>query len=271
MTPMKWQLLHKACWAGDAKEVARLLDMGADPNQVAPTNWRQTPLGRTLEFRITSPKHAGHVETVRILLQRGADATVRSTYLDLTPYELSQFCGLAPAADLLCDFRPATPHPTGMTSLWLASASRLGESTKLDEVRQLARGQDLQASWRRATPLMMAVGHAAHFRVADELLQAGADPNAGHSLLHASCEWHFQHLVGALRYLAQMGWNVNSSDAAGRTALHQAAFLGYVAAVRVLLENGADPGIRDAKGLTALDVARQWSKVRVSQLLLRAA
>ena len=266
---MKWQLLHKACWAGDAAEVARLLDAGADPNRVAPTNWRQTPLGRTLEFRITSPRHAGHVETVRILLQRGADPTVRSTYLDMTPYELAEFCGLGEAADLLREFRPATSNPTGMTGLWLASASRLPETTKLERVRWLREEQDVNSSWRQATPLMMAVGHAAHFRVADELLKAGADPNAGTSILHASCEWHFEYLVPALGYLAQVGWNVNACDTAGQTALHKAAFLGYSAAVRVLLENGAYPGARDDAGLTALDLAHQWNKVPVLKVLAR--
>jgi ankyrin repeat protein len=268
---MKWQLLHKACWTGDAIEVARLLDAGADPNQVAPTNWRQTPLGRTLEFRITSPRHAGHVETVHVLLQRGADPTVRSTYLDMTPYELAAFCGLEPAAELLREFRPATPHPTGMTGLWLASASRLPEPTKLEGVRRLAGEQYVNSSWRQATPLMMAVGHAAHFRIADELLKAGADPNAGNSILHASCEWHFEHLIPALRYLAQVGWDVNSCDSTGQTALHKAAFLGYAAAVRVLLDKEADPGARDSSGLTALDVAHQWNKVAVIKALDRAA
>jgi hypothetical protein len=267
---MKWQLLHKACWAGDAAEVARLLDAGADPNRVAPTNWRQTPLGRTLEFRITSPRHSGHVETVRILLQRGADPTVRSTYLDMTPYELAEFCGLAEAADLLRDFRPATPHPTGMTGLWLASASRLPEVNNVERVRWLAEDQDVNLSWRQATPLMMAVGHAAHFRVADELLKAGANPNAGTSILHASCEWHFEYLVPALRYLAQIGWNVNARDAIGQTALHKAAFLGYAAAVRVLLERGADPGARDGAGLTAIDLAHRWNKSAAIKVLARA-
>lgn len=268
---MKWQLLHKACWAGDAVEVAGLLDAGADPNQVAPTNWRQTPLGRTLEFRITSPRHRGHVETVRVLLKRGADPTVRSTYLDMTPYELAAFCGLEPAAVLLREFRAVTPHPTGMTSGWLAAASRLPERTKLKDVRRLVNEQDVNFSWRGATPLMMAVGHAAHYRIADELLRAGADPNAAHSILHASCEWHFEHLVPALRYLAQVGWNVNSCDATGQTALHKAAYLGYAAAVRVLLDNAADPGARDSTGLTPLDVARQWNKVAVIKALARAA
>jgi ankyrin repeat protein len=264
---MKWQLLHKACWAGDPIEVARLLKGGADPNQIAPTYWRQTPLARTLEFRITSPRHAGHVETVRILLQRGADPTVRSTYLDMTPYELASFCGLEPAAELLREFRPATPHPTGMTSLWLASASRLPEAAKLDGVRRLATEQDVNASWRHATPLMMTAGHAGHFRVADALLQAGADPNAGISILHAACDWHFAHLVPALRYLAQVGWDVNLRDSTGQTPLHKAAFLGYAAAARVLFDNHADPGIKDLSGLTPLDVARQWNKVAAIKAL----
>jgi hypothetical protein len=56
---------------------------------------------------------------------------------------------------------------------------------------------------------MMAVGHAAHFQVADQLLKAGADPNTGFSILHASCDWHFEYVVPALRYLARIGWDVN--------------------------------------------------------------
>ena len=268
---MKWQLLHEACWAGDAIEVARLLEAGADPNQVAPTNWRQTPLGRTLEFRIRYPKHVGHVETVRILLQRGADPTIRSTYLDLTPYELAAFCGLEPAAELLREFRPVTPHPMAMPSLWLASASRLPELAKVEGVRRLSNEQHVSSSWRQATPLMMAVGHAGHFCIADELLKAGADPNAGNSILHASCEWHFEYLIPALRFLPQVGWDVNSRDSTGQTALHKAAFLGYAAAVRVLLDNNADPGVMDSSGITPLDMARRWNKVAVIKALVRAA
>ena len=267
---MKWQLLHKACWEGDAREALRLLDGGADPNQVAPTAWRQTPLGRTLEFRVTAPRHSGHVETVRVLLQRGANPAVRSTYLDMTPCELAAFCGLEPAAKLLGTFRPASPHPTGMTDLWLASASRLPEPAQLEAVRRLADGRNVDSVWRKATPLMMAVGHAAHFQVADQLLKAGANPDAGSSILHASCDWHFEHLVSALRYLARIGWNVNSRDSTGQTALHKAAFLGYVAAVRVLLDLGADPGVGDFSGLKPIDLAHQRNKPVAAKVLARA-
>lgn len=135
---MKWQLLHHACWNGDAEEVRRLLDAGANPNQVAPTNWRQTPLGEI---------------------------------------------------------------------------------------------------WRGATPLMMATGHAGHFEVADALVAAGADVNRGLSILHA--DWHWQHLLPALRYLHGKGWDVSAADAKGQTALHQAAFCGYARVVRALLALGA--------------------------------
>ena len=117
LTLMKWQLLHKACWLGDSEEVERLLKAGADPNQIAPTDWRQSPLGRTLEFRITSPRHAGRVETVRILLQYGADPTPRSTCLDMAPLQIATFCGLEPAVRLLRDCAATTAHPSGMTSV----------------------------------------------------------------------------------------------------------------------------------------------------------
>ena len=268
---MKWQLLHNACFAGNAPEVDRLLTAGADPNQIAPTTWRQTPLGRTLEFRVTAPKHAGHVETVRALLRHGADPRLRSTSLDLTPYELAAFCGLQPAADLLREFQPATPHPTGMTDLWFASASRLSEPDLLTALRDLANPHTVNSIWRHATPLMMAVGHAAHFQVADQFLKAGADPNLGTSILHASCDWHFEHLIPALRYLAASGWNVNSRDPAGQTALHKAAFLGYANAVRTLVELGADPDATDSAGLTPLDTARKWNKPAAIKALSRAA
>lgn len=221
---MKWPALHKACWAGKFQEVERLLDAGANPNQVPPAEWRLTPLGRTLEFRISFPKNQGHFETVRMLLRNGADPAVRSTSLDMTPFELAAFFGLEPAAKLLRKFAPATPHPTAMNDLWLAAASPLPEPALLETVGVLADSQDVNAIWRQA-PLLTAAGHAPHFQVADRLLKAGANPNEVTSLLHV--HFHFEHLIPGLRYLARVGWNVNAKDAHGQTALHKAAFAGY--------------------------------------------
>ena len=108
----------------------------------------------------------------------------------------------------------------------------------------------LNSTWRNATPLMMAAGHAAHLAVCERLLSAGADPNEGTSILHAACDWHFEHLIPALQYLSRAGWDANSQDSAAQTALHKAAFLGYSTAVKTLLKIGAirlrwtRPGVR---------------------------
>jgi ankyrin repeat protein len=259
---MDWRPLHHACWAGDVDEVTRLIAAGADPNRDAPTNWRQRPLHRTLEFRRTEPKHDGHTRVVDLLLEAGADASVRATSLDLTPWELACFSGMEIAAKRLRKYqRKAEPHPEGMTGLWMAAASRLPEPAALRNLRRaMEDGADVNCIWRTATPLMMAVAHANHRKVANALIRAGADPNAGVSLLHASCDWHLEHLVSGLEYMHKHGWQVNNADASGQTALHKAAFLGYVKAIRVLVEMDADARLKDRSGLTALDKALAWRK-----------
>lgn len=158
-----------------------------------------------------------------------------------------------------------------MTSLWLACASRLPQSTALESVNdELVNTPNVNSVWRKATPLMMAAGHAAHFAVCDRLLNAGADPNAGTSILHGACDWHFEHLAPALQYLSRVGWNVNSRDSVGQTALHKAAFLGYSTAVTDLLKIGADPNAMDGSGQTALDLARRWNKPGAVKVLAHA-
>jgi len=57
-------------------------------------------------------------------------------------------------------------------------------------------------------------------------------------------------MIPALEYLARNGWDVDSRDAAGQTALHKAAFLGYTVAIRTLLAFRADPSVRDSDGFT---------------------
>jgi ankyrin repeat protein len=51
------------------------------------------------------------------------------------------------------------------------------------------------------------------------------------------------------------------------TALHAAAFHGYLDVVRVLLEAGTDPDIRDGDGATALDLATRLKHVETAVAL----
>ena len=75
-----WQVLMNACYGGHDEVVAFLIDQGADVNVLAPTAHRYRPLHRTVEFKKTAPKTAGHAETVRLLLAHGADPMLRGSY-----------------------------------------------------------------------------------------------------------------------------------------------------------------------------------------------
>jgi ankyrin repeat protein len=249
------------------RAVRRLLAAGADPDALAPTVWRQRPLHRTLEFSVAEPRDERHAEIVGLLLDAGANPRLRATARDLTPWELATICGCAGAERRLRPFRVA-PDPSAPSALWLASASRVAEARPRNLSKLLEPGS-LDQAWRTITPLMMATGHAAKPELAERLLAAGADPSAGVSLLHASCQWHFQHLLPALDWLASHGWEVDGRDEHGQTALHKAAFLGYATAATKLLQLGADPRAVDAEGRTALDVARASRKAAVERGLLK--
>ncbi|MCC6537003.1 MAG: ankyrin repeat domain-containing protein [Bryobacterales bacterium] len=93
-----WRPLFDACFAGDHTTLAAFLAAGADPNQVARSVWKQRPLHRVCEFRITHPKHAGHDKCIELLLGAGADLTLRANSTDMRPVELAALAGMEYAA-----------------------------------------------------------------------------------------------------------------------------------------------------------------------------
>eukprot|EP00900_Chrysochromulina_parva_P014571 jgi/Chrpa1/23114/Chrysochromulina_OHIO_Genome00024486-RA len=72
---------------------------------------------------------------------------------------------------------------------------------------------------------------------------------------------------GCVRLLLQSGATINVTTTYGWSALHGAAYEGYLAIAKRLLEGGADVTLRDKWGDTALDDARKKGKSEVVALL----
>lgn len=95
---------------------------------------------------------------------------------------------------------------------------------------------------------------------------AAAEPDASRRLIAAAARGD----AAGVRALLRQGADPDRGDAAGWTALHQAAEGGDAAIVRVLLESGASPDLRARVRGTALDVAESTGRLEIARAL-RAA
>jgi hypothetical protein len=102
-----------------------------------------------------------------------------------------------------------------------------------------------------------AVGDAAAVReqLALDRAVASAPNGMGHTPLLVAARSNFTAVLIAL--IEDGAAAVDDTDARGRTALHEAASLGHVAAVEVLLAHGADAAVVSCCRRTAMDVATE--------------
>ncbi len=80
-----WKPLCDAAFHGNVASIDLLLDAGADPNQIAGTASRHTPLTRVAQYHKTIPRHERHVEAMKLLLDRGAHPSVPAGPLNVSP------------------------------------------------------------------------------------------------------------------------------------------------------------------------------------------
>ena len=216
--------LHDACKVGDLDAVTRLLNEGADFNEV--NSLRHTPLSLACRY--------GHLKIVNTLLDRGASIVSSGSY-----FSLLQHAGMGQHADVAMELiRRGVDLEEGLhycRSNTLVDVSkelvRRGvDLYKVDDeddsalsiffrsgsaevaLEMLNRGIDVnQGDERGRLPLILAA-KSKNASLVDELLRRGADVNiaykSGHSALHAACT---EGTLEVVKILLKAGANLNSS------------------------------------------------------------
>jgi ankyrin repeat protein len=281
-TPSTSELLL-AVTKGDAAEIARLVDAGADPNardeEGNPalllgvdrgTDVVRALLSRGAEVDATNDDGEtpliraaqGNVEIVRLLLDAGADVSHRDA-LGLSALTVAKEAGADVVVGLLRD-RGAKESLEDQ----LDAAVRADDRDAVD--RLIAAGVDVDAldTSSYQTPLMTAVA-LGRLEILTKLLDAGADPGVEGTGIETTGE-------NAVRMAARMGspWALRQllSARPQRGLAEDALLLGCAneSVVRVALEQGARPDAKDSRGQSALACAAAAGAAGAVSILLEA-
>src|SRR6266513_787656 len=241
----------------------------------------------------------GHLDTVRALLEQGADVDAKDkkgdTALRLAEkYKYSSIVALlrrappmppktgiknrtasvpttSPAATgppAASDLQPASPASASSQDLnkKLLDAAEAGDTA---EVRSLLReGANPNAKGGYGSTALMGAAVRGHTETVRALLEKGAEVNAkGNTGRTALMEAALEGYTETVRTLLEKGAEVNAKDNAGWTPLFWAAFSRRTDTVRALLQTGADITVRDRDGETALSGAEKHNYSDVIALL----
>jgi ankyrin repeat protein len=287
---------------GDVKEVARLLDSGADINV-------KTKSGRTTLMEAVD---RGNLDLVKLCLDRGADVNVKDESGETA---LKRAYRNAAIAELLlnkgadvnsADKRGVTALMTAAESGYLKTAQLLlARGAQLDvrdekgrtalehagnhrpvvellsgakrgnlavaammgdtaEVQRfLKKGADVNAKDRHGQTALISAVELSRLEVVKLLLDEGADVNLGKPLMYAADRGD----VGIARLLLDRGADVNPKSPFG-TALTKACEKDHLATASLLLDRGAEANAKDQNGETPLMKACARGYMETAGLLL---
>ena len=233
--------LHVACLKGHAPLVRSLLDLGADPNQ--PDGGKDRGLSEAEDFRnmrtnsrYWTPLHyaAGNPESVDILLNKGADASLADEN-GILPVHLAAYLEKPESVKLLLDagsdanalgrFKSGTDLGPQRTPLHYAVENPESVSTLLDK------GADVSLADKHGILPLHLAAHLAKLESVKLLLDAGSDANAlgrlktqtglgsqRTPLMFASRSWR-QSRREVIALLVENGADILASNDDGDTAL----------------------------------------------------
>lgn len=201
--------------------VQTMIEKGEDINARSKNGW--TPL--------FAAAYVGQADTVRMLLDKGADMNVEVAGWPLL--HAAARSGDVETIRLLIDkgLDVNTKNKDGKTPLYIVQTAK--HPHKVEAIKLLIeKGADVNAKLTGGPWLNTPLHAAAYADYADHAQQAEA-----------------------IRLLIEKGADVNARDKASQTPLHHAARLGKVQAVKMLLHKGADDSARNKDGKTPLDLA----------------
>ncbi|CAG8981960.1 hypothetical protein HYALB_00004822 [Hymenoscyphus albidus] len=289
-------LLYRAAFLGLARFAKRLLELGCLPE---PRGSMQTEHGVSLLFLAA---RWGHVSTVRILLEKNAEAQLMDTGGQSVLCWTTGVLRNPEVAQVLvgeCQTDVNFTDEEGFTALYTASgmgnylavesllkmgadpnkvfetwASLLAAASEgyIDSIRVLLEGgasPDIPTADSNMTPLSCAAnkGYLDIYRL---LLSKGAGINSPLIVPPVLCDMlenyigihHNSTQLDVIKFLVENGADVNAKDSDGMTALSNAVYLGNETVVQYLLENRADANIPDDLGRSTLYFAAVRSQHR---------
>jgi ankyrin repeat protein len=303
-TAKHWKPIMDAAFAGDAIAARRLLSQGADPNVVSKTAHRYRPLHRAIELKKMLRRGPQHDAVVKILLEAGADPTLRAgrkgnglTALQLSAVGETRFVPLLKkyfqpldifhsavlgdekrVGDLLQkDGRLATATDVnGWPPLFYCAASAMFKQSQAAAVTQARIAQRLvdagaEPNWALGDSaewplpvLYFCCGMHDNPVVAEVLLKAGANPCDNESVYHAADENH-THCLALFEKYCDRNALAKECTKCLSTQMHY----GRVRGAPWLLAHGADPNDFHGRGESALHSAvRNSSNDETIRLLL---
>lgn len=284
-----WKPLCDAAFYGNSDCIGLLLDAGADPNQVAGTASRHTPLTRITQYHKTIPKHEGHSRALSLLVERGANPSISAGPMNLTPLLYATVGPLPSLVDLLrtyvdssdvfsaaalydkptlqrilneqgsafpTDKSNRTPlHHLALSGMWKergAAVSVECATLLIGHGFQIDAVEEIHDEGEvfEATPLWYAVAHSQNTELIRFLLERGASPNP------ATFAATYSGGLEIVQLLHEHGADWNTTFA-GRTPIQDLLIFRRPKLVPWLIDHGANVVHQDLDGKTALHIAAE--------------